>query len=161
MLPTVYRTEGSGGSRGGPPSLFLDHTEARRAKKNFETARHLISGPKWRVTMFWLLGIVTLHFSCTVNSLYSRHSRDLELVSSLAGVRNSGSLPESNFCNLFLLGIQLLSVLSRWPLQRGVSKGRVHRTTFPYQLTCTQLCLLVTETQTSFRTLVHSCLVKD
>ena len=40
MLPLVYRTDGSGGSRGGAqappppsPSLCLDQTEARRAKK--------------------------------------------------------------------------------------------------------------------------------
>ena len=41
----------------------------------------------------------------TVNSLYSGHCRDLELVSSLASVRNSGSLFQSNICNLFLPGI--------------------------------------------------------
>ena len=38
----------------------------------------------------------------TVNSLYSGHCRDLELMSSLARVRNSGSLFQSNVCNLFL-----------------------------------------------------------
>ena len=37
-------------------------------------------------------------------ALYSGHCRDLKLVSSLATVRNSGSLLKSNFCNLFLLG---------------------------------------------------------
>ena len=52
----------------------------------------------------------------TVNSLYSGHSRDLKLVSSVARVRNSGSLFQSNVCNLFLPGIYLLSVLSRCPL---------------------------------------------
>ena len=41
----------------------------------------------------------------TVNSLYSGYYRDLELVSSLARVRNSGSLFQSNVCNLFLPGI--------------------------------------------------------
>ena len=41
----------------------------------------------------------------TVNSLYSGHCRDLELVSSLARVRNSGSLFQSNVCILFLPGI--------------------------------------------------------
>ena len=41
----------------------------------------------------------------TVNSLYSGHCRDLEVVSSLARVRNSGSLFQSNVCNLFLPGI--------------------------------------------------------
>ena len=42
MLPLVYRTDGSGGSRGGAqgarppsPSLCLDQTEARRDKKIF------------------------------------------------------------------------------------------------------------------------------
>ena len=56
MLPTVYRTDGSGGSRGGPPrppSLFLDHTEARRAKKSFETGPHLISGSGWPWIRHW------------------------------------------------------------------------------------------------------------
>ena len=37
-------------------------------------------------------------------ALYSGHCRDLKLVSSLATVRNSGSLFKSNFCNLFLPG---------------------------------------------------------
>ena len=41
----------------------------------------------------------------TVNSLYSGHCRDLKLVSSLARVRNSGSLFQSNVCNLFFPGI--------------------------------------------------------
>ena len=41
----------------------------------------------------------------TVNSLYCGHCRDLELVSSLAGVRNSESLFQSNICSLFLPGI--------------------------------------------------------
>ena len=41
----------------------------------------------------------------TVNSLYSGHCRDLELVSSLARVRNSGSSFQSNACNLFLPGM--------------------------------------------------------
>ena len=41
----------------------------------------------------------------TVNSLYSGHRRDLKLVSSLARVRNSGNLFQSNVCNLFFPGI--------------------------------------------------------
>ena len=41
----------------------------------------------------------------TVNFLYSGHCRDLELVSSLARVRNSGSLFQSNVCNLVFPGI--------------------------------------------------------
>ena len=52
----------------------------------------------------------------TVNSLYSGHCRDLKLVSFVARVRNSGSLFQSNVCNLFLPGIYLLSVLSGCPL---------------------------------------------
>ena len=52
----------------------------------------------------------------TVNSLYCGHCGDLELVSSLARVRNSGSLFQSIICNLFLPGIWLLSVLSGCPL---------------------------------------------
>ena len=41
----------------------------------------------------------------TVNSIYCGHCRDLELVSSLARVRNSEGLFQSNVCNLFLPGI--------------------------------------------------------
>ena len=55
-----------------------------------------------------------------VNSLYCS-----EVMSSLARVRNSGSLFQSNVCNLFLPGISLLSVLSRCPLKLGVRKARV------------------------------------
>ena len=40
-----------------------------------------------------------------VNSLYSGHCGDLELVSSLARVHNSRSLFQSNICKLFLPGI--------------------------------------------------------
>ena len=47
------------------------------------------------------------------------------LIETLARVRNSGSLLQSNICNLFLLGIQLLSVFSRCPLQRDIRKARV------------------------------------
>ena len=39
----------------------------------------------------------------TVNSLYSGHCRDLELVSSLARVRNRGRLFQSNICKLLFL----------------------------------------------------------
>ena len=61
----------------------------------------------------------------TVNSLYSGHCWDLKLVSSVARVRNSGSLFQSNVCNLFLPRIYLLSVLSGCPLLRGVRKAGV------------------------------------
>ena len=44
-------------------------------------------------------------FPNTVNSFYSGPCGDPELVSSLARVRNSGSLFQSNVCNLFLAGI--------------------------------------------------------
>ena len=37
----------------------------------------------------------------TVNSLYSGHCRDLELLSSLARVRYGGNLFQSNICNLW------------------------------------------------------------
>ena len=40
-----------------------------------------------------------------------------------ARVRNSGSLFQSNICNSFLPGIQLLSILQGCPLQRGTSGG--------------------------------------
>ena len=39
-------------------------------------------------------------FGSTVTSLYSGHCKELELVSSLARVRNSGSLFQSNVCIL-------------------------------------------------------------
>ena len=42
------------------------------------------------------------HYPGTVNSLYTGPSRDLELVSSLARVRNSGSSFQSNVCKIFL-----------------------------------------------------------
>ena len=46
------------------------------------------------------------------SALYGGHCRALELVSSLARVRNIERLFQSNVCKLFLLGIWLLSVLS-------------------------------------------------
>ena len=57
------------------------------------------------------------HRHC-VNSLYSGHCRDLELVSSLARVHDGESLFQSNVCNLFLPGI------SCYPYYRGVCKAR-------------------------------------
>ena len=45
---------------------------------------------------------------------------------SLVRVCNGGSSLKSYFCNVSLLGIQLLSVLSWCQLQRGVHKARVH-----------------------------------
>ena len=59
------------------------------------------------------------------SSLYSGHWRDLEVVSSLARVRYSGSLFQSNVCNLFSLGNLPLSVLLRCPWWRSVRKARV------------------------------------
>ena len=47
----------------------------------------------------------------TVNSLYSGHCRDLELMSSLARVCNSGSLFQRNVCNLFFFSGDLAAVL--------------------------------------------------
>ena len=46
-------------------------------------------------------------------------------MSSLARIRNSGSLLQSNACNLFFPWIYPLSVLSGCPLERGVRKVRV------------------------------------
>ena len=79
----------------------------------------------------------------TVNSIYCGHCRDLELVSSLARVRNSESLFQSNVCNLFSPGIQLLvSVLSECPLQRGVFEARVgcnrKETSLPVEVRCSK-----------------------
>ena len=61
----------------------------------------------------------------TVDSLYCGQLMDLEFVSSIVRVRNSGILFQSNVCNLFLPGIQLLPILSGCPLQRGVHRARV------------------------------------
>ena len=50
-------------------------------------------------------------------ALYSGHCRGLKLVSSLARVRNSGSLFKSNVCNLFLPGnlaaVRIIGVSAR------------------------------------------------
>lgn len=62
--------------------------------------------------MSWIRGLqVSLHK--TVNSLYSGPCRDLKLVFSLARVCNSGSLFQSNICNvcLFLPRILIAAVL--------------------------------------------------
>ena len=52
------------------------------------------------LTWLTLYECVWEFFGSTVTSLYSGHCRDLELVSSLARVRNSGSLFQSNVCIL-------------------------------------------------------------
>ena len=79
------------------------------------------------MAIFYLLALLNLlNFKSdfffkesTVNSLCSRHCMDLELVSSLSRVLNSGTLFQSNVCNLSFPGIQLLSVLS------GCSQGEL------------------------------------
>ena len=58
-----------------------------------------------KVRSFFPKGKSKLSLINTVNSLYRGHCRGLELMSSLARVRNSGSLLQSNVCNLFLPGI--------------------------------------------------------
>ena len=75
---------------------------------------------KWTKTLYQNnLNHITFFFTLfkgyTVNSLYSGHCRDLKLVSSVARVRNSGSLFQLNVCSSFLPGIYLLSVLSGCP----------------------------------------------
>ena len=64
------------------------------------SALSLIDSPAVSIYFISKVAIVS-----TVNSLYSRHCRELELVSSLACVHNSGSLFHSNIYNLFLPGI--------------------------------------------------------
>ena len=61
--------------------------------------------------------ILNLSFPCnTVNSLHGRHYGDLQLVSSLARVRNDGSLFQSNIYNiiitdnLFIFALDLAAV---------------------------------------------------
>ena len=65
------------------------------------------------------------------NQLFSWLSADVQSTPFIAGTigtsksesRNSGSLFQSNICNSFLPGIQLLSILQGCPLQRGTSGG--------------------------------------
>ena len=52
------------------------------------------------LTWLTLYECVWEFFGSTVTSLYSGHCKELELVSSLARVRNSGSLFQSNVCIL-------------------------------------------------------------
>ena len=47
----------------------------------------------------------------TVNFLYSGHCRDLKLVSSVARVRNSGSLFQSNVCNFFARNLSAVRII--------------------------------------------------
>ena len=74
----------------------------------------------------------------TVNSLYSRHSRDLELMSSLARVLNSGSLFQSNVCNIFFLGF------SCCPCYRGVCYSGVSTRRELTVWLCLHKCSLLT-----------------
>ena len=71
---------------------FYRYTDTIRYRREFfsekkKTSKHL--------TIFFPEAVNT------VNSLYSGHCRDLKLVSSVARVRNSGSLFQSNVCNFF------------------------------------------------------------
>ena len=69
----------------------------------FLECRGNFSGPE-RCFVFVVFALIKSFndFENRVNSLYSGHCRELEVVSSLARVRNSGSLFQSNICNLFL-----------------------------------------------------------
>ena len=71
---------------------------------------------------FWSLGIAQsfklqkwffFFKESTVNSLYSGHCQDLELLSSLSRVHNSGTLFQSNICNLSFPGICFIMVSTR------------------------------------------------
>ena len=66
----------------------------------------------------------------TVNYLYNGHCRDLGLVSSLGGVRNSGSLPQSNICNSFFLEAPVLIIGMSVIEAAGVRKTRVNCTDY-------------------------------
>ena len=55
--------------------------------------------------------------------IYCGHCRDLELVSSLPRVHNIESLPQSNVCNLFCLGLSCCPYY-RGFRYRGVSARR-------------------------------------
>ena len=84
--------------------LFIEHRLNTRLNVNktscIRDCIHIRLSVVSCITVF----IVSLNAN-TVNSLYSGHCRDLESMSSLARVRNSGSLFQSSFCNLFLPGI--------------------------------------------------------
>ena len=69
---------------------------AKKAPKRQLGAKHLLA-------LYHLIS--NAHSWKTVHFLHSGHCMDLELVSSLVRVRNSGSLYQSNVCKLFLPGI--------------------------------------------------------
>ena len=69
---------------------------AKKAPKRQLGAKHLLA-------LYHLIS--NAHSWKTVNFLHSGHCMDLELVSSLVRVRNSGGLYQSNVCKLFLPGI--------------------------------------------------------
>ena len=68
-----------------------------------------LAAREWEMTLF------NIFLLCTVNSLHSGNCGDLELMSSLTRVRNSGSLFQSiNVCNWFFSGFSVC------PYYRGV-----------------------------------------
>ena len=82
--------------------LFTDtqiryDTDANFFQKKKKTSKHL--------TIFFPEAVNT------VNSLYSGHCRDLKLVSSVARVRNSGSLFQSNVCNFFARNLSAVRII--------------------------------------------------
>ena len=85
-------------------SLFIKHGLNTRLNVNKTSCIRGCIHIRLSVVSCITVFIVSLNAN-TVNSLYSGHCRDLESMSSLARVRNSGSLFQSSFCNLFLPGI--------------------------------------------------------
>ena len=85
-------------------SLFIKHGLNTRLHVNKTSCIRGCIHIRLSVVSCITVFIVSLNAN-TVNSLYSGHCRDLESMSSLARVRNSGSLFQSSFCNLFLPGI--------------------------------------------------------
>ena len=65
-------------------------------------------------------------------SFFSGHCRDLELVSSLARVRNSGALFQSNVCKQFLVGTYSCCLYYQSVRYSGVSGARRMLTVYVY-----------------------------
>ena len=83
----------------------------------------------------------------TVNSHHRGHCRDLKLFSLLARVRLSGSVFQSNVCNLYYLGFSCCSYYSGVSARRELIVLRLHLKTFEKILNIHSLKFSFTETQ--------------
>ena len=95
-----------------------------------------LAAREWEMTLF------NIFLLCTVNSLHSGNCRDLELMSSLTRVHNSGSLFQSiNVCYSFLpgfsvcpyyQGVRYSGVSARWELTVYDNVGSVMSSMIPF-----------------------------